>query len=75
MRWFENHRQEWIAESLRVYGFINRGHLCRKFGISIPQASHDLRTFVRSNPETIRYDRSEKTYFAAGDKSPWGAGR
>ncbi len=34
MKWFEQHRQDWIAEMLRVYGFINRDHLMRKFGIS-----------------------------------------
>lgn len=34
MAWAEDYRQEWIGETLRVFGFINRAHLMRKFGIS-----------------------------------------
>lgn len=64
MRWFENARQEWIAETLRVFGFIQRQHLMRKFGISTPQASADLQRFQRENPNAIRYDASEKRYVA-----------
>lgn len=64
MRWFEQHRQEWIAETLHVFGYINREHLERKFGISTPQASLDLRTYQKSNPGVIRYDLSTKRYVA-----------
>lgn len=64
MRWFERHRQEWIAETLRVFGFINRDHLVRKFGISTPQASADLAAFMRANPGRMRYDLSRKRYEA-----------
>ena len=62
MRWFEQHRQEWIAETLRVFGYINREHLERKFGISTPQASVDLRTFRRAHPGLITYDLTTKRY-------------
>lgn len=64
MRWFESHRQEWIAETLRVFGFINRGHIERKFGVSTPQASHDLKVFMKANPRAALYDASEKRYVA-----------
>jgi hypothetical protein len=64
MRWFEQHRMDWIAETLRVFGYINRRHLCRKFGISIPQASTDLNRFMKSNPDAMRYDMSAKEYKA-----------
>jgi hypothetical protein len=37
----------------------------RKFGISQPQASIDLQTFVRSHPRAIRYDLSRKCYVAS----------
>jgi ribosomal protein L7/L12 len=37
--WFIRHRQDWIKETLQVFGFINREHLERKFGVSTPQAS------------------------------------
>jgi hypothetical protein len=62
MRWFERHRQEWIAETLRVFGFINREHIERKFGVSTPQASTDLQTFQRLHPNEIIYNKSAKRY-------------
>ena len=62
MTWCERHRQEWIAEMLVVYGFINREHLQRKFGISVPQASKDLQTFQRAHPHAMDYDLSRKCY-------------
>jgi hypothetical protein len=64
MRWFEQHRMEWIAETLHVFGFINREHLMRKFGVSTPQASVDLNRFMRMHPDAMRYDQSAKRYVA-----------
>ncbi len=61
-RWFVKHRQEWILESLRVWGFINREHIQLKFGISKPLASSDLARFVSENPGAIRYNTSSKRY-------------
>ena len=61
-RWFEDTRDAWIAEMLAVYGFINRGHLQRKFRISQPQASIDLQRFARNHPGAMRYDLSQKCY-------------
>ena len=62
MRWFERHRQEWIAETLRIFGFINREHIELKFGVSTPQASMDLRTFQRSHPNALTYNKRAKRY-------------
>jgi hypothetical protein len=68
MNWFTNHRQEWIAETVRVFGFINREHIERKFGVSTAQASIDLREFQashpegESHPEAIHYNKSAKRY-------------
>lgn len=62
--WFVQQRMDWIAESLRVFGFINREHLVRKFGISVPQASNDLTAFSARNPTAMRYDLSAKRYVA-----------
>lgn len=62
MNWYARHRQEWIADMLHVYGFINREHLQRKFGISQPQASADLQRFMRARPTAMRYDLSKKCY-------------
>lgn len=64
MRWFARHRQDWIAETLKVFGFINREHLEKKFGVSTAQASHDLKAFQKSNPDAVRYDASAKMYIA-----------
>lgn len=57
---------DWIAETLRVFGFINRAHLQRKFGISAPQASADLRTFARAHPTAVQYNLNAKRYEATG---------
>lgn len=61
-KWFENRRVAWIAEMLHVYGFINREHLMRKFDISRPQASKDLRSFERTSSGGMRYNPSAKRY-------------
>lgn len=62
MNWFVKHRMEWIAETLRVFGFINRQHLMRKFGISTPQASKDMNLFIKLNPGVAEYDLSAKQF-------------
>lgn len=62
--WFAAKRQRWIADMLAVYGFINRDHLIRKFGISRPQASLDLHHFQREYPHAMRYDMTRKCYVA-----------
>lgn len=53
---------EWIAETIRVFGFINRQHVQRKFGVSTPQASKDLATFMRLNRKAMTYNTSRKRY-------------
>lgn len=65
-RWFARHRQEWIAETIRIFGFINRTHLKRKFGVSIAQASVDLRTFMANHPGLVEYNQTSKRYELQG---------
>jgi len=65
VNYFANLRMEWIAETLRVFGSINRGHIERKFGISTPQASADLKQFADLNPGVMRYDTRKKRYVAS----------
>lgn len=60
--WFVRQRQEWIAETIEIFGFINREHIERKFGVSTPQASMDLRQFQTEHPGAIEYNRSSKRY-------------
>jgi hypothetical protein len=64
MRWCERQRMDWIAETLRVFGYINREHLERKFGVSTQQASADLQAFRRAHPTAMTYDVSAKRYSA-----------
>jgi hypothetical protein len=61
-RWFFRQRQEWIASTIRIFGFINREHLERKFEISTPQASADLQYFQKNNPGVLEYNKSTKRY-------------
>ena len=76
LRWFARHRQEWIAETVRVFGYINRIHIQRKFGITAAVASTDLRTFQQENPKALIYDKTGKRYASpefepvAGDPFP-----
>lgn len=65
-RWFFRHRQEWIAEMIRIFGFINRVHIERKFEVSTPQASADLQAFQQSHPGLIVYNKTSKRYEARG---------
>ena len=60
--WFTQQRQLWIAEMVGIYGFINRGHMMKKFGISMPQASADLARFQERNPTAIFYNATTKRY-------------
>lgn len=69
MAWAEDYRQNWIAETLRVFGFINREHLMRKFGISTAQAAHDFTSFKERHPGAMTYDVSSKRYVAATPNS------
>lgn len=62
--WFVRERQRWIAETLHVFGYINRAHIARKFGVSIQQASIDLALFQRERPDAVAYDKSAKLYRA-----------
>lgn len=62
MNWFERKRIEWIHESVRIFGFINRKHIMNKFGVSSAQASHDLKQTMRLHPNLMQYDLSKKTY-------------
>jgi hypothetical protein len=64
MSWCEKQRIDWIAETLRIFGFIQRDHLRRKFGISTPQASLDLNKFMRLYPHTMAYQPKQKRYIA-----------
>lgn len=61
-KWFKAQRIAWISETVDIFGFINREHIERKFGVSTPQASLDLRDAMAAYPDLIVYNRSAKRY-------------
>lgn len=62
MSWCTDQRQAWIAEMVEIFGFINREHIEKKFGVSTQQASADIQEFMRANPARIAYNVSAKRY-------------
>lgn len=64
MRWAQGQRIAFIRKRLLRPGFINRGHLMSKFGISMPQASTDIRQFQELYPTAMQYNKSAKRYEA-----------
>ena len=62
MNWYARQRQIWINEMLRIYGFINRSHICEKFGCSPQSAGHDLTKFAEANSAWVSYDPRRRAY-------------
>lgn len=63
--WFRETRLAWMRESVQIFGFLNRTHVMRKFGVSEPQAAIDFREAQRRWPESFTYNASTKRYEAA----------
>lgn len=70
LRWGVEQRLEFIEFRLFWEGGVNRSDITHFFGVSVPQASKDLTQYQELAPFNIRYDRSEKRYFAATDFKP-----
>jgi hypothetical protein len=60
--WYLDHRRQWILEMLDIYGFINRGHVVRKFGISEQQVAIDFRQLLKDEPDAMIYNVTTKRY-------------
>lgn len=65
MRWPEQQRMIFIREHLTEHGWIGRKPIMDKFGVSVPQASNDLRKFQKLHPDAVVYDTSAKRYETA----------
>lgn len=63
MRYFEHLRISWIIEMVEIYGFINRSHVSKKFGVNAAVASSDFGKVQKLQPNLMRYDASQKCYF------------
>ena len=57
-------RMIWIDARLAVGGCLRRKHIMEAFGVSVAQASDDLRSFKRLFPDLISYDLTTKCYTA-----------
>ncbi len=56
-------RRQWLlSELVSTIGYFNRADLCEAFGISIPQASTDIRRFLTKFPGLVEYDKTAKRY-------------
>lgn len=64
LRWGVKKRLEFIEARLFWKGVINRKDLTTFFQISIPQASSDLQIYQEQAPRNIKYDKSNKCYYA-----------
>lgn len=57
-------RQWFISFCLKKFGHFNRGDICNTFGVSVPQASLDIRKWLETNPTDATYNTSSKRYEA-----------
>jgi predicted DNA-binding transcriptional regulator YafY len=64
-RWGIERRLEFVEFHLFWEGGVNRSDIVEEFGVSVPQASKDLTLYQEQAPDNIRYDRSQKRYFAS----------
>ncbi len=64
MTWFTEYRIAWIKESVEIFGSVRREHIMKKFGVSVAQASLDLRQVRLRWPDLIEYDLFGKAYRA-----------
>lgn len=62
MTYFQTLRDDWIIETIRIFGFIQARHLCAKFGISPQQATKYFRRVKENNPDLLTYDVRLKAY-------------
>jgi predicted DNA-binding transcriptional regulator YafY len=65
LRWGVERRLEFVEFGLFWEGGVNRSDIVEEFGVSVPQASKDLTLYQEQAPDNIRYDRSQKRYFAS----------
>lgn len=70
MRWSAQKRIEFIEARLYWEGKISRKDLTDFFGISIPQATKDIKEYSAIASENIQYDSSAKQYVATQDFNP-----
>jgi hypothetical protein len=63
-------RMMWIDAVIDEDGEIGRSDITRAFGVSMPQASADIRRYMARNPRRIAYDPSLKRYLMIEGTNP-----
>lgn len=69
MRYFEKKRREWICDFIAKNGRINRSDIMKEFGISLPQATIDLRRLTSEFPQLVIYNHRSRQYEVPGFKA------
>lgn len=62
LRWGVEQRLEFIEFRLFWEGHVNRSDLMDQFGVSVNQASTDLKRYIGFAPANMVYDKSARTY-------------
>lgn len=70
LRWSQEARLRAIDAAAFWEGRVNRADLMRRFGISVPQATTDLREYQARAPGNLRYDLREKAYVTEAGFQP-----
>ncbi len=64
-KWDARQRLTFIEEAAFWRGWVLRSDLADRFGLSLPQASADLKAYLALNPGALQYDLSAKRYWGA----------
>ena len=70
MKWGVKQRLEFIEYRLYWEGSINRKDLVNAFGVSVPQASADIKMYKQNAPGNIYYDKSIRQYLVTSRFNP-----
>ncbi len=62
MNWAQEHRHEFIRQTLNNGGVINRSMLMEKFSITPATATRDISTLAKLEPNLMYYDKSSKCF-------------
>ena len=69
-RWGIERRLEFIETGLYWSGRFNRGNLISHFGVSVPQASQDIRRYELLAPGNMTYDGKERAFLPTSSFQP-----
>lgn len=70
MKWSVKQRLEFIEYRLFWEGTINRKDIVDNFGVSVPQASADIKRYKQNAPGNFYYNKSQKRYLVTTKFDP-----